>query len=121
TLNAIKNRLESLDKVKLYIHRVDVEDKELLKEIALKAIGQEPALLFIGLIPQNNKTYIEISLGREAAQKVDAKQLIEQISKEIPIKAGGKRDHITGIIDLEINRTEEILRNRIKQHLEKQS
>ncbi|MEM2007730.1 MAG: alanine--tRNA ligase [Ignisphaera sp.] len=121
TLNAIKNRLESLDKVKLYIHRVDVEDKELLKEIALKAIEQEPELLFIGLIPQNNKTYIEISLGKEAVQKVDAKQLIEQISKEIPIKAGGKRDHITGIIDLETNRAEEMLRNRIKQYLEKQS
>lgn len=116
------SKAESIADFKFYVHKMVVDDKEVLKEIALKTITQQPNLIFIGLAPHdNNKTFIEISIGKELNKKIDAKQLANQLSKEVPMKSGGKKDHVTGIIELEIDKVERIIKTILKTILEKQS
>ncbi|MEM1526555.1 MAG: alanine--tRNA ligase [Ignisphaera sp.] len=113
------HKIERIDSTFLYIHKMEVDDKETLKDIILKAIEQYPNLVFVGLIPIQDKTYVEISLGRELSQRIDARKIVEELSKTLPIKAGGKKDHVTGIAHTNIKDIETELPNKIRFILEK--
>jgi alanyl-tRNA synthetase len=115
----MSNKIEKLPVADLFIHRMDVDDKETLREIIIKAIEMNPNLIFIGLIPIENRTYIEISLGREVAKKIDAREILKELTRELPIKAGGKQDHVTGTIQTDIDKVIEIIKNKIKTFLSK--
>jgi alanyl-tRNA synthetase len=115
----MSNKIEKLPIADLFIHRMDVDDKETLREIIIKAIEMNPNLIFIGLIPIENRTYIEISLGREVAKKIDAREILKELTRELPIKAGGKQDHVTGTIQTDIDKVIEIIKNKIKTFLSK--
>jgi alanyl-tRNA synthetase len=115
----MSNKIEKLPVADLFIHRMDVDDKETLREIIIKAIEMNPNLIFIGLIPIENRTYIEISLGREVAKRIDAREILKELTRELPIKAGGKQDHITGTIQTDIDKVIEIIKNKIKTFLSK--
>jgi alanyl-tRNA synthetase len=115
----MSNKIEKLPIADLFIHRMDVDDKETLREIIIKAIEMNPNLIFIGLIPIENRTYIEISLGREVAKRIDAREILKELTRELPIKAGGKQDHVTGTIQTDIDKVIEIIKNKIKTFLSK--
>lgn len=110
----IDNRIEKLRETDLYIHRMDIDDKEILREIIIKSIDRNPRLIFIGLIPMQNKTYVEISLGKIVSKKLDAREIIKELSRELLIKAGGKADHITGIAEIDIGKLEIVIKKKIE-------
>lgn len=125
-LKNIASRAEDVDGLKLYIHRMEVDDRETLKELMLKAVEQNPSLVAVGLVPLQNKTFIEISLGKSAAQKIDARQIARELAKTAPVKAGGKPDHVTGIAETDPAKLETEIKNTIKaiatrQHQNKQN
>ncbi|MEM1646616.1 MAG: alanine--tRNA ligase [Ignisphaera sp.] len=115
----LNSRVHKINNIDLYVHKMEIDDKETLRDIILKAIDQNPDLVFVGLIPIREKTYVEISLGKKVSQKIDARKIIEELSKTLPIKAGGKKDHVTGIAQTNIKYLETELPNKIKIILEK--
>jgi alanyl-tRNA synthetase len=118
-LNNIENRVEKLPTAHLYIHKMEIDDRETLRDMIIKAIEIDPNLVFIGLIPIGKKTYIEISLGKEITRKIDARDIVKELTKELPIKAGGKQDHVTGTIQTDIEKATESIKNKIKTFLSK--
>ena len=112
---------EDLGRVKLYILKASIQDEEVLRNIALKAINIVPKLVLVVLQPREQKTYLEISLGSEAQQYIDSRDIVKEFSKHVKIKAGGKKDHVTGIIENTEKDIENIIRNTIKEIIESKS
>ncbi len=110
----IKNS-EDLGNFKVFILKPEIPDEELLKSVIVKAIEKDPKLVLIVLQPRNNRTFIEISLGREAEKYVDAREFAKVISKKVLLKAGGKRDHVTGVVEASVKDAENIVREAIKE------
>lgn len=113
-LRSIQSRVEKLGGMDLCIHRMTIDDKEALREIMLRATQSDPLLVFVGLIPMQNRTYLEISLGRNASKKIDARIVASELSKVISIKAGGKVDHVTGIAEVDVDKVELELRKILR-------
>uniref|UniRef100_A0A7J3Z6W1 Alanine--tRNA ligase n=1 Tax=Ignisphaera aggregans TaxID=334771 RepID=A0A7J3Z6W1_9CREN len=120
-MEQISKYAEDLGKAKLYILKTGVQDEDVLKSVTLKAVNTMPRLVLIILQPKEQKTYFEISLGSEAQQYLDARDLAKELSKHIKIKAGGKRDHVTGVIERTEIDLENIVRNTIKELMESKS
>jgi alanyl-tRNA synthetase len=120
-LKQIVNNAMDVGKAKLYLLRLDIDDREMLRELLVKATLKEPKLTILSIVPQNNKTYIEISLGSEAQKNIDVKSIVLEISKYVNIKAGGKKDHITGVIESDINMAEKIIEKIIQDYIKTQT
>ncbi len=96
-----RNRLV-LGPINAYLYIQEVDDEELLREILLKSISIDPKMVILGIMPRDNRSIIEISLGSEATKYLDAKEILKQISMLIPVKGGGKKDHVMARSDLDI-------------------
>ncbi|ADM27969.1 alanyl-tRNA synthetase [Ignisphaera aggregans DSM 17230] len=117
----VKRAIETQDvynDIKLYIARISINDRELIKEFLIKSTTQEPRLIATALLEEQGKTYIEISLGRIASQKIDAKQIVNELTRYIQTKAGGKKDHVTGTVEAPAEEVEKIIRIAIKNIIE---
>jgi alanyl-tRNA synthetase len=117
-LEQILKHAENLDKIKLYTLKTEMYDEEVLKSVILKAINMMPNLVLIALQPKEQKTFLEISLGQEAVQYIDARDIIKELSKHVRIKAGGKKDHVTGMVEGIGKELEDIIRGAIKGIIE---
>ncbi len=114
-LQQIVSKTMDTELAKFYLLRLDIDDREMLRELLIRAISKEPRLAVLVITPQNGKTYIEISLGLKAQEKIDAKDIVSEISRYINIRAGGKKDHITGIIESDIDTAEKIIESVIQE------
>jgi len=74
-----------------------IEDMQLLREIAREATSQRSDLILIAVMPKEDGSFIEISLGREAAKVIDARSILSKLAKIINARGGGKRDHVTAV------------------------
>lgn len=104
---------------KLYLLKLDVSDREMLRELLVKAISREPKLAIIAVTPWNNKTYVEISIGSKAQENIDARDIVSEMSRYVGVKAGGKRDHVTGTVELDVDRAREIVEKVIQEYTRK--
>ncbi len=126
TVKDILTNAKSINHLKLSLFTPSINDREVYREILRKAIAHEPSLVVVLLAPQNGNTYLEISLGTEAVKLLDAKRLVEALTKSgIPVRGGGKRDHVTGVIRVAPNEAikavEEALLEYLSNELKKQS
>jgi len=98
-------------------------DNEAIKRLIQEAISRTPQLALVALMPMHReRTLIEISLGREAAKTVDARQLLRALAEASgkKVRGGGKRDHVTGYAELPLDKiasaAEEAIEKLLKQN-----
>ena len=113
----ILSESETFNNLKLYVLKPPIQDEEVVRKAVIKAIEAEPKLILVILSPRQNRTYVEISLGKESEKKVDAREIVKLLSNRVPVRAGGKRDHVTGVIEVEIRSAENAVREAIQSLL----
>jgi len=122
TLKEISHNVIDIDGLRLAIYTPHVKDREVYREILRKATLQDPKLILILLMKENKYTYFEISLGSEAAKVLNAKDIVNTaISTGIPLRGGGKSDHVSGVTELDIEHFSNALKKLIFSKLRKQS
>jgi alanyl-tRNA synthetase len=120
-MRKIINEAEDLKILKLSILKPAIVDEEVLRNVLLKAVTTEPKLVVVVVKRGDGKTPIEISLGSEAQKCIDARKIVSELSKHVKLKAGGKPDHITGVIEEEKEDLEKIIKETIMKLLETKS
>ena len=108
----VENATE-LGKAKVYVLKPEIQDEELIKSVIIDSIEKEPKLALVILQPKESKTYVEISLGKEAQKAIDAREIAKQIAQKVAFKAGGKRDHVTGVTEANIETVEKVVKEII--------
>ncbi|MCI4436493.1 MAG: alanine--tRNA ligase [Ignisphaera sp.] len=120
-MRQIINEAEDLKTLKLSILKPAIVDEEVLRNVLLKAVTTEPKLVVVVLKQGDRKIPIEISLGSEAQKHIDARKIVSELSKHVKLKAGGKPDHITGVIEEGKEDLEKIIKETIMKLLETKS
>ncbi|MEM4628149.1 MAG: alanine--tRNA ligase-related protein, partial [Ignisphaera sp.] len=115
-LQQIADKAVDMGLARFHLLKLNMDDKEMLRELLVKAVAKEPRLAILAIVPQNGKTYIEVSLGSEAQKNINAKDIVSEISKYTNIRAGGKKDHVTGIIESDIDAAEKIIQKAIQKY-----
>ncbi len=101
-LNDIKANAIRKDNVALYVVNMGKLDKQLINNIVKELIKNTGNLVIIALGElDKDKTYIEISIGKNASNKITVESLVSALKNNISIRGGGKRDHFTGIIAMD--------------------
>ncbi|MCX8168174.1 MAG: alanine--tRNA ligase [Ignisphaera sp.] len=118
-LQHIANKTVNVGVAKLCLLRLDIDDREMLRELLVRATSREPKLAILTIIPRDNRTYVEISIGLEAQESIDAKDIVSEIARYVNIKAGGKKDHVSGIIESNIDEVEKIIERTIQEYVKK--
>ncbi len=99
-----------LGPVRLVIYRHELPDQELLRSLLMKLIEIEPRALIVAYMPRSeNETFIELSLGKEAVKFVDARTIVNEMKKYVEVRAGGKPDHVSGIVKIGPNDVQRIV------------
>jgi len=100
----------------LYVYRQEFDDKETLREVILGVLEKNPKSVVVAFIPLGDQTYIEISIGSQAPQNLDARNILKTLSRYAPVRAGGKRDHVTGVVEINAEKLVQILREALEPH-----
>jgi len=92
--------------IKLVTYYHSVGDEAVLKQLLLEIVTESPDAMVLAAIRKERGTLLEISLGKEAAKKISARDVLKELTKRVKGRGGGKPDHATGMFDAD---PEEIL------------
>jgi len=97
---------------------IDLEDPELVKEIIELAYQRYRRVGVVLVYPRRGRLHIEIALSKEGAEVVSAREIMDLISQRLKIRGGGKKDHITGVIEgvKEVGEAAHIIAQILKAH-----
>lgn len=112
--NDIETKSYRLGTHKLYILNATGISKQVLQEM-LRQLTKKCVDVVIMAVKSmdKDKTYIEISVGKEALKHVNARQIFKELSSKLRIRGGGKVDHVTGIVEANIDEVLEIMKNML--------
>ncbi len=106
---------------KIFVYKLPVKDYRLANMISRELTQKIPRLIAFVLAPHEKGCYVEISLGKEAASLVDARSIIKELAKRLPIKGGGKHDHVTAIAEVPMTEFVNVLEKALSTDLIKAS
>ncbi len=100
------------DDVAFYVINMGRLNKQLINNMVKELIKNMDNLIVIALGElDKSKTYIEISVGKRALSKITVESITSTLKNYINIRGGGKKDHFTGIITMDIVKAYEIIRD----------
>ncbi len=91
-----------------------IEDQQLLREVVREATQRNSYLILIALMPRDERTFVEISLGSNAAKAIDAREILKSVASAIGAKGGGKKDHVTAVASTDLNTAAKAFENALK-------
>jgi alanyl-tRNA synthetase len=97
-----------------------INDKEVIKEL-LKELTSKNEIIAVALIPEGGgKVFIEISISPNISG-VNAVDIFNEVSKVYSGRGGGKRDHVSGYInvDKDLDTVINTIKNIVREYLTK--
>jgi alanyl-tRNA synthetase len=97
-----------------------INDKEVIKEL-LKELTSKNEIIAVALIPEGgSKVFIEISISPNISG-VNAVEVFNEVSKVYSGRGGGKRDHVSGYInvDKDLDTVINTIKNIVREYLTK--
>ncbi len=117
----IESRSYDLRYYKLYIMEAGDLSTQIIQDMLRSLIKKFNDTVIIALKKlDNDKTYIEISIGKLALKYTNTKKLIEKMSEKLRIRGGGKPDHVTGVIEENIDKVSSIIRELLAKNNQRQ-
>ncbi len=96
----IKSIMESALKVKSYNLTIfePLETSQDAIQSVLRELTREEKTIAVAIIKENDKTRLEVALGRKALEEIDAKTIVKRIIEKLGGKGGGKGGRASAII-----------------------
>jgi len=108
------SELEKINDIRLLILREPPEE-DVARELIKKLSDSETKIISMIMIPSDRGVNIEISLSKDLVDKIDARELIQELSKYFRGRGGGKKDHVSGVLEGSIETIEEKIKEILRR------
>jgi alanyl-tRNA synthetase len=108
------SELEKINDIRLLILREPPEE-DVARELIKKLSDSETKIISMIMIPSDRGVNIEISLSKDLVDKIDARELIQELSKYFRGRGGGKKDHVSGVLEGSIESIEEKIKEILRR------
>ena len=106
---------EKINNVKIFILR-DPPEEDIAREF-IRRISKNGDLVSILLMSSGETSRLEISLSSNLVNRFDARELMNRIISRVGGKGGGKKDHVSGTLQISSGEAEKIIRSVLREVL----
>jgi len=112
-LNEIEEYLEKSGRT-YYMYEDELSDPEFIKELLMKASEKYPGIMVAAIYVSGNIVRYEVSLGKDVAKTFDARNIVSKLKEITSSKGGGRRDHVSGVIEASFKEAARALEDALK-------